>query len=44
MVKVWTTHEYWGRVIYCQHGPYIYSINRVAMYWGLLVNSLVIST
>ena len=37
MVETWMTHEYQGRVIYCQHRLYIYSINRIVIYQGLFV-------
>ena len=37
MVEAQTTHGHQGKVIYCQHGPCTYNINRVVIYWELLV-------
>ena len=37
MVEAWTIHGYQGRSIYCQHRPQELCINRVAVYWRLLV-------
>ena len=37
IVHLWTTYRYQNRVIYHYHGPYIYCINRIVIYWKLLV-------
>ena len=37
MVYSWLMCGHQGRIIYCQHGPCIYCINRVAIHQGLLV-------
>ena len=37
MVYLQTIYGHQGRAIYCQHGPCIYYINKIAIYWRLLI-------